>query len=85
MSEFCSYTPHNMKEFDKKTQLDIENFKKSKEIKFDNSKFMTSIVQEIKEQSNSFINTYKNDNYSNEEFLKLSNDLLIKSKKELKN
>ncbi|CAB4440073.1 unnamed protein product [Rhizophagus irregularis] len=50
MSEFCSYTPHNMKEFDKKTQLDIENFKKSKEIKFDNSKFMTSIVQEIKEQ-----------------------------------
>lgn len=42
MSEFCSYTPHNMKEFDKRTQLAMENF-----IKFYNSKFMTSIVQEI--------------------------------------
>lgn len=107
MSEFRSYTPPNMKDFDKKTQLAVENFRKSKEIKYDNSKYMTSIIQEIEEQRNSFhkfmkgsikfsnnledystdvsffTNSYKNDNYSNEEYLKLSNDLLIKSKKDV--
>ncbi|GBC09266.1 hypothetical protein RclHR1_08720009 [Rhizophagus clarus] len=104
-----TYTPHSMKDFDKKIQLVMINFKKSThEIKFDNSMFMTLVVQEIKKQnkifrkfvegSNKFskdledhstdilffTNSFKNGRYSNEEILELSNDLLLKSKENLR-